>query len=142
MENEISSIKDITINQAKESEKIAEALAQVSNLSNDIASQTQNVYAACEGQTSSAEQMKSSCEILTKSSKDALDQVIEFSKGIVMRLIDDDQSYIIQMQFFIVDSVFQSHNHCYKTRIIILVWKFFYFTINNFVFYIKTLQHF
>ena len=84
MENEISSIKDITITQAKESEKIAEALAQVSNLSNDIASQTQNVYAACEEQTSSAEQMMSSCEILTKSSKDALDQVKEFSKGIVI----------------------------------------------------------
>ncbi len=84
MENDISSIKDITTTQATESEKIAKAILLVSDLSNDIASQTQNVYASCEEQTSSAEQMMNSCEILTKTSKGSLDQIKEFSKGIVV----------------------------------------------------------
>ena len=57
----------------------------VSNLSNDIASQTQNVYASCEEQTSSSEQMMTSCEILTKTSNGSLGQIKEFSKGIVVK---------------------------------------------------------
>lgn len=85
MENDISSIKNITTNQAKESGKIADAILMVSNLSNDIASQTQNVYASCEEQTSSAEQMMTSCEILTKTSNGSLGQIKEFSKGIVVK---------------------------------------------------------
>ncbi len=85
MENDISSIKNITTNQAKESGKIADAILMVSNLSNDIASQTQNVYASCEEQTSSSEQMMTSCEILTKTSNGSLGQIKEFSKGIVVK---------------------------------------------------------
>ena len=50
------------------------------DVKNEVVKETELVVE----QTSSAEQMMSSCEILTKSSQDALDQVKEFSKGIVI----------------------------------------------------------
>lgn len=84
MEHEISSIMEITLSQAKESEKISSSILQVSDLSSNIASQTQNVYASCEEQTSSAEEMMTSCHVLANSSKSSLEQVKEFSKGIVI----------------------------------------------------------
>lgn len=84
MSEDISSIRVITHDQAKEVTTISESVASVTELSNSIASESQEVYAACEEQNVSIEEIMSSCDVLSKSSSDALGEVKEFSKGIVM----------------------------------------------------------
>lgn len=84
MSEDISSIRVITHDQAKEAAIISESVESVTELSNNIASESQEVYAACEEQNASIEEIMSSCDVLSKSSSVALGEVKEFSKGITM----------------------------------------------------------
>jgi len=84
MEEDISSIRVITHDQAKEVNTISDSIETVATLSNGIASESQEVYAACEEQSASIEEIMTSCGVLSKTSTDSLNKVKEFSTGITM----------------------------------------------------------
>src|SRR5690606_21520931 len=59
-----------------------------------------------------------------------------------MGLINNDQPYIFQFQFFVIQTVVQRLHHCHKTFVLVLVWQFFDFAIDDFILDLKTCQHF